>query len=155
MIRLLPRLRASDTVSDHCMKFSRYTVRHAAAFRTRLEGSCFSSPALSAIRNPGLPEPLITGKTSFLYERRPDVSAAPVFFAVWQPPAFPYCLRYSIIGRPGLNHRVREGNGCLPRAHRHQTCFITSMQVSHLPVHALPLITQQRINFYSISLERR
>ena len=28
---------ASDSVSDLCMKFSRYTVRHAAAFRTRLK----------------------------------------------------------------------------------------------------------------------
>ena len=31
-----------------------------------------------------------------------------------QPPAFPYRLQYSIIGRLGLNHRVRDENGCLP-----------------------------------------
>ncbi len=37
-----------------------------------------------------------------------------------QPPAFPYRLQYSIIGRPGLNHRVRDENGCLPWAHRHR-----------------------------------
>ena len=30
------------------------------------------------------------------------------------PPAFPYRLQYSIIGRSGLNHRVRDGNGCVP-----------------------------------------
>ena len=30
------------------------------------------------------------------------------------PPAFPYRLQYSIIGRSGLNHRVRDGDGCVP-----------------------------------------
>ena len=30
------------------------------------------------------------------------------------PPAFPYRLQYSIIGRSGLNHRVRDENGCVP-----------------------------------------
>ena len=39
-----------------------------------------------------------------------------------QPPAFPYRLQYSIIGRLGLNHRVRDENGCVPQAHRHQKC---------------------------------
>ena len=32
----------------------------------------------------------------------------------WHPPAFPYRLQYSIIGRLGLNRRVRDGNGCFP-----------------------------------------
>ena len=36
------------------------------------------------------------------------------------PPTLPYRLQYSTIGRPGLNHRVRNGNGCLPRPHRHR-----------------------------------
>ena len=31
-----------------------------------------------------------------------------------QPPALPYRLQYSTIGRLGLNHRVRDGNGCVP-----------------------------------------
>ena len=31
-----------------------------------------------------------------------------------QPPAFPYRLQYSIIGRLSLNHRVRDENGCVP-----------------------------------------
>ena len=43
-----------------------------------------------------------------------------VFFLIWRPPAFPHRLQCSIIGRPGLNHRVRDGNGCDPQAHRHQ-----------------------------------
>ena len=36
------------------------------------------------------------------------------------PPTLPYRLQYSTIGRPGLNHRVRNGNGCVPRPHRHR-----------------------------------
>ena len=39
---------------------------------------------------------------------------------IWQPPALPYRLQYSTIGRLGLNHRVRDENGCVPQAHRHQ-----------------------------------
>ena len=40
---------------------------------------------------------------------------------MWRhPPTLPYRLQYSTIGRPGLNHRVRNGNGCLPRPHRHR-----------------------------------
>ena len=41
---------------------------------------------------------------------------------IWQPPALPYRLQYSTIGRLGLNHRVRDENGCVPQAHRHQKC---------------------------------
>ena len=33
---------------------------------------------------------------------------------IWHPPAFPYRLQYSIIGRLGLNHRVRDVDGCFP-----------------------------------------
>ena len=40
--------------------------------------------------------------------------------SVWQPPALPCRLQHSTIGRLGLNHRVRDGNGCDPQAHRHQ-----------------------------------
>ena len=42
-----------------------------------------------------------------------------------QPPAFPYRLQYSIIGRSGLNHRVRDENGCVPWAHRHRKILST------------------------------
>ena len=38
----------------------------------------------------------------------------------WQPPALPYRLQYSTIGRLGLNRRVRDGNGCVPHTHRRQ-----------------------------------
>ena len=39
---------------------------------------------------------------------------------IWQPPTFPCRLQHSIIGRFSLNHRVRDENGCVPYAHRHQ-----------------------------------
>ena len=34
--------------------------------------------------------------------------------------ASPHRLQCSTIGRLGLNHRVRDGNGCYPQAHRHR-----------------------------------
>ena len=34
--------------------------------------------------------------------------------SIWQPPALPHRLQCSTIGRLGLNHRVRDGNGCVP-----------------------------------------
>ena len=33
---------------------------------------------------------------------------------IWQPPALPYRLQHSTIGRSSLNHRVRDENGCDP-----------------------------------------
>ena len=45
---------------------------------------------------------------------------------IWQPPALPYRLQHSTIGRLCLNRRVRDGNGCVPWAHRHRkisNCF--------------------------------
>ena len=66
---------------------------------------------------------------------------------IWQPPALPYRLQYSTIGRLGLNHRVRDENGCVPQAHRHQkSCSWSSascrplvffINASHL-FHGLP-----------------
>ena len=43
-------------------------------------------------------------------------SFTPLFFflIIWQPPTLPYRLQHSTIGRLSLNHRVRDGNGCLP-----------------------------------------
>ena len=37
-----------------------------------------------------------------------------------RPPALPRRLQRSTIGRPGLNRRVRDGNGCFPWTHRHR-----------------------------------
>ena len=33
---------------------------------------------------------------------------------IWRPPTLPYRHQYSTIGRLCLNHRVRDGNGCVP-----------------------------------------
>ena len=41
-------------------------------------------------------------------------------FLIRQPPALPHRLQCSTIGRSGLNHRVRYGNGCVPGTHRHR-----------------------------------
>ena len=45
---------------------------------------------------------------------------------IWQPPALPHRLQCSTIGRLGLNHRVRDGNGCVPQAHRRQKYALSS-----------------------------
>ena len=47
-----------------------------------------------------------------------QLSYAPII--IWQPPAFPGRLQPSIIGRQGLNRRVRYGYGCFPLPHRHR-----------------------------------
>ena len=36
------------------------------------------------------------------------------FLKIRHPPALPYRLQYSTIGRLSLNRRVRDGNGCAP-----------------------------------------
>ena len=41
-----------------------------------------------------------------------QLSYAPIL--IQQPPALPYRLQYSTIGRLSLNHRVRDGYGCVP-----------------------------------------
>ena len=46
------------------------------------------------------------------------------FFIIWQPPILPYRYQYSTFGRLRLNRRVRDGNGCFPKAHRHQKYFV-------------------------------
>ena len=95
----------------------------------------------SVIRNLNHFKSLITGETSYQNSTALLIglalisccSSLPVFifnfgsgsafvflFLNWRPPTLPHRLQCSTIGRPGLNHRVRDGNGCCPRAHRHQ-----------------------------------
>ena len=47
-------------------------------------------------------------KTSIYINSKAD------YFDFWHPPALPYRLQYSTIGRLRLNRRVRDGNGCFP-----------------------------------------
>ena len=72
--------------------------------------------------------------------------------SIWHPPALPYRLQYSTIGRLGLNHRVRDENGCVPQAHRHQKCSYFGflhrrcalrITTSSLSFSDLPLANQQ------------
>ena len=42
------------------------------------------------------------------------------------PPALPHRLQCSTIGRFRLNHRVRDENGCVPKAHRHRKSLVSS-----------------------------
>jgi hypothetical protein len=42
------------------------------------------------------------------------------FFKFWRPPVLPCRLQHSTFGRPALHGRVRDGNGCFLRTHRHQ-----------------------------------
>ena len=99
---------------------------------------------------------------------------------IWQPPALPGRLQPSTIGRLGLNHRVRDGNGCDPQANNHQKLCVSLSELSGLtkadetyvsigfgqrrlraePHHrktkglevgSLTLTTQQRNNLYSSS----
>ena len=55
-----------------------------------------------------------------------------------QPPIFPGRLQPSIVGRVSLNHRVRDGNGCDPDAHRHRNILLTFAR-SATPVLTLKL----------------
>ena len=55
------------------------------------------------------------------------------------PPALPCRLQHSTIGRLRLNRRVRDGNGCVPQAHRRQkyrypimSCHIDNSTVKHI-----------------------
>ena len=80
--------------------------------------------------------------------------------SIWQPPAFPYRHQYSIIGRFRLNHRVRDVDGCFPKAHRHQKYDVIYFGLSlvlvtrsiTLPLHLARVIRPIRLRFHSILL---
>ena len=63
--------------------------------------------AYSATETPDFSGPSVTGQT-----RLPGSLIK--FLIVWQPPALPHRLQCSTIGRLRLNHRVRDGYGCVP-----------------------------------------
>ena len=81
-------------------------------------------------------------------------------FLIWQPPAFPYRHQYSIIGRFRLNHRVRDVDGCFPKAYRHQKYDVIYSGLSivlvtrsiTLPLHLARVIRPIRLRFHSILL---
>ena len=83
-----------------------------------------------------------------------------ILFLIWQPPAFPYRHQYSIIGRFRLNHRVRDVDGCFPKAHRHQKYDVIYSGLSlvlvtrsiTLPLHLARVIRPIRLRPHSILL---
>ena len=91
-----------------CMQFSMY----------------MSDWCLSVIKNQNLFWSLITGKNQFISFFHIKL------FIIWRPPALPHRLQCSTIGRSGLNHRVRDGNGCVPWPHRHQKHWVILRECS-------------------------
>ena len=91
---------------------------------------------------------------------RSSACIAMIFLLIWQPPAFPYRHQYSIIGRFRLNHRVRDVDGCFPKAHRHQKYDViysglSLVLVTHsitLPLHLARVIRPIRLRPHSILL---
>ena len=65
-------------------------------------------------------DPLLARQVLSQLSYTPIWNIVNILFLIWQPPAFPYRHQYSIIGRFRLNHRVRDVDGCFPKAHRHQ-----------------------------------
>ena len=91
---------------------------------------------------------------------RSSAGIAVIFLLIWQPPAFPYRHQYSIIGRFRLNHRVRDVDGCFPKAYRHQKYDVIYSGLSivlvtrsiTLPLHLARVIRPIRLRFHSILL---
>ena len=91
---------------------------------------------------------------------RSSAGIAVIFLLIWQPPAFPYRHQYSIIGRFRLNHRVRDVDGCFPKAYRHQKYDVIYSGLSivlvtrsiMLPLHLARVIRPIRLRFHSILL---
>ena len=82
---------------------------------------------------------------------RSSACIAAIFLLIWQPPAFPYRHQYSIIGRFRLNHRVRDVDGCFPKAHRHQKIASRTLVLHALEVASqLPLYRSLSTSCYQV-----
>ena len=100
-------------LNTFCMKFSMYIGQ--------LHGLCSWPNGDGEIRTL---DPLLARQVLSQLSYTPIWNIYNILFIIWQPPAFPYRLQYSIIGRFRLNHRVRDVDGCFPKAHRHQKCSV-------------------------------
>ena len=69
----------------------------------------------------------------------PSPSGVETFVRLRQPPTLPRRLQRSTIGRPGLNRRVRYGNGCVPRPHCHRRSVVPPWHVQPLRVCSISL----------------
>ena len=79
-----------------CMKFSRYMAFLSSVFPDDGDGEIRTL------------DPLLARQVLS------QLSYAPFFSFIRQPPALPYRLQYSTIGRLSLNLRVRDGYACFP-----------------------------------------
>ena len=66
--------------------------------------------------------------------------------SIWQPPTLPCRLQHSTIGRPSLNRRVRDENGCVPWTHRHQK------SLGYLIVASALVTISNPLRFFSMEL---
>ena len=110
-----------NSIINSCMKFSRY-------IRVSETISCIFYTS-------GLIDHAI--QESLFLDRIIDKSLISLL-KIRQPPIFPGRLQPSIVGRVSLNHRVRDGNGCCPDAHRHRNILLTFAR-SSAPVLTLKL----------------
>ena len=124
------------------VQFSRCVLNGCLLSNRRLVGtSGFEPPTsrLSGVRSNHLSyAPISSGGDE--EDRTPDplrarqvlsqLSYTPILVVMYylilirQPPALPHRLQCSTIGRLGLNHRVRDENGCVPQAHNHQKFYL-------------------------------
>ena len=80
------------------------TNRHKEGPSGRIPYDLRGSPAVG-LRRLELPTSRLSGVRSNRLSYKPRLR---------RPPALPHRLQCSTIGRLGLNHRVRDGNGCFP-----------------------------------------
>ena len=66
---------------------------------------------------------------------------------VWHPLMFPRRYQRSIFSRSGLNHRVRDGNGCYPWPHRHHTMELSGLEP---PTSRLSGVRSNQLSYSSI-----
>ena len=145
--------------SQYCMKFSMYTQ----SLLCRAIRSYFVTSWLNLYQSSeasifwilwSLVKPVLSKTALPCWSRlalacpfyiRSSACIAVIFLLIWQPPAFPYRHQYSIIGRFRLNHRVRDVDGCFPKAYRHQKTASRALALHALEVSSkLPFV----INFH-------
>ena len=81
-----------------------------------------STPCLQGRCSPNWAKPPWRLAASRSLYRSLDLTGISLFLLslIRQHPVLPYRYQYSTFGRSRLNHRVRDGNGCVPWAHNHR-----------------------------------
>ena len=103
-----------DWLSSHQVrKCWLVTAYYAVTVRTLLE-SLFLSHRCSAYMSSVQGNNPVRGNFGRLCNLPCIYIKLDIFHLIRQPPILPYRYQYSIVGRSGLNRRVRDGNGCFP-----------------------------------------